>query len=58
MASGGAGELFATTTSQHLLMALQIAPNVEVKAAAISAVVWRLGTVTGRVREALSALTN
>jgi hypothetical protein len=40
MASGGAGELFATTTSQHLLMALQIAPNVEVKAAAISAVVW------------------
>jgi hypothetical protein len=28
-------------------MALQIAPNVEVKAAAISAVVWRLGTSLG-----------
>jgi hypothetical protein len=30
------GELFATATSQRLLMALQIAPNVEDKAAAIS----------------------
>ena len=37
------GELFATTTPQHLQMALRIAPNVEVKAAAISLPCLRQG---------------
>jgi hypothetical protein len=52
------GELFATATPQRRLLALQIAPNVEDKAAAISLSCGGLKPLTGRVPEALSALTN